>query len=444
MKPHEFTSRRSFLKTLGAAAAVAPFVTSGLLARSPNSVLRHASFGAGGMALGDLTVIGNWKGVELVAICDVDLNRTAEAREKFPNAKVYQDWRELLEKEGDRLDSVNVSTPDHMHAAMAVASMQLGKHVYCQKPLAHDLYEVRQMAEIARKRRVVTQMGIQIHSTAPYRTGVELLRRGAVGKIREVHSWCPKSWGDPNPLPARTDPVPENFDWDLWLGVCEERPFIGAEYYHPFNWRKRLDFGTGTLGDMGCHLFDPIFTALELAAPVSIRSDGEGPNQWNWPVNGKVQFKFAGTPFTAAAELPITWYDGAVKPGPEIIGLIEGVELPDTGSIFIGTQGVLLLPHVSAPSLYPAAKFKDYDVPDSRDGNHWGEFVNACRGEGKTSTDFSYSAPLTEAILVGSVASRFRGTTLKWNSRKLRFDSQAANRLIRRDYRKGWSVKGLS
>ncbi|HEY9509963.1 MAG TPA: Gfo/Idh/MocA family oxidoreductase, partial [Verrucomicrobiae bacterium] len=233
MKSHTVYTRRSFLKYLGTAAAAAPFVTSGLLARSPNNVLRHASFGAAGMALGDLTVIGNWKGVELVAICDVDLSRTAEAREKFPKAKIYRDWRELLDKEGRNLDSVNVSTPDHMHAAIAVSAMHLGKHVYCQKPLAHDLHEVRRMTEIARKEKVITQMGIQIHSAAPYRTGVKILRDGVIGKIREVHTWCPKSWGDPSPQPQRKDPVPSNFDWNLWLGVCADRPFIGQEYYHP-------------------------------------------------------------------------------------------------------------------------------------------------------------------------------------------------------------------
>ena len=444
MKSHSVYTRRSFLKYLGTAAAAAPFVTSGLLARSPNSVLRHASFGAGGMALGDLTVIGNWKGVELAAICDVDLNRTAEAREKFPKAKIYQDWRELLDKEGRNLDSVNVSTPDHMHAAIAVSAMHLGKHVYCQKPLAHDLHEVRRMTEIARREKVITQMGIQIHSAAPYRTGVKILRDGVIGKIREVHTWCPKSWGDPSPRPDRKDSVPANFDWNLWLGVCADRPFIGEEYYHPTNWRKRLDFGTGTLGDMGCHLFDPLFTALELGTPQSVRSDGPPPNETNWPVNGKMIYRFAGNDRTAADVLPIHWYDGTAKPSAEIVALLEGVERSDTGSIIVGTDGVMLLPHFSQPSLYPIAKFKDYQLPDENDGNHWGEFVKACQGQGKTSTPFDYSGPLTETILLGGVASRFPQTTLEWNSKKLRFNLSEANEFIRRKYRKGWAVKGLS
>ncbi|HYG24735.1 MAG TPA: Gfo/Idh/MocA family oxidoreductase [Verrucomicrobiae bacterium] len=444
MNPIQPASRRTFLKTVGTALCAAPFVTSGLLARSPNSVLRHASFGGGGMAFGDLTVIGNWKGVELAAICDVDSHRAAEARERFPNARFYRDWRELLEKEGGQLDSVNVSTPDHMHAAIAVTAMRMGKHVYCQKPLAHDLYEVRRMTEIAAEQKVVTQMGIQIHSAAPYRTGVRILRDRVIGKVREIHSWCPKSWGDTAPLPRRSDPIPPGLDWDLWLGVCHHRPYIGSEYYHPFNWRKRLDFGTGTLGDMGCHLFDPLFTALELKAPIAIRSEGAGPNKWNWPLNGKVIFQFDGTSYTAADVLPVTWYDGEAKLPAGVVALLEGHEVPETGSVIIGTEGVLLLPHFSRPSLFPQARFKEYELPELGDLNHWGEFVKACMGEGKTSTDFSYSGPLTETILAGCVASRFPQTDLKWNSEKLRFNLRDANKLVRRRYRRGWRVEGLS
>jgi len=436
-------SRRAFLKALGTAAAAAPFVTTGLLARSPNNTLRHASFGCNGMALGDLTVIGNCKGVEMVALCDVDIDRTAEARKLFPNARFYQDWRVLLDKEAKNIDSVNVSTPDHMHAPIAMTAMRLGKHVYGQKPLAHNIYEVRRMTEIAGKEKLVTQMGIQIQSAAPYRAAVRIVQDGVIGKIREVHTWCPKSWGDPAPLPDRRDPVPANFDWNLWLGVCAERPFIGDKYYHPANWRKRLDFGTGTLGDMGCHLFDPVFSALGLAAPISARSEGPAPNQWNWALDGKVHYRFAGTAHTASDVLPVTWYDGASKPPPGVVALLEGKELADTGSIFIGTEGAMLLPHVMAPTLYPDAKFKDYEIPDAGETNHWGQFVKACQGQGKTTANFAYSGPLTEAILVGGIASHFPQTTLEWNAKKMKFDLGEANHFIRREYRRHWAVKGL-
>jgi predicted dehydrogenase len=436
-------SRRSFLKTLGVAVAGAPFVTSNLLAQSPNSVLRHASFGAGGMAWSDLTHIASCTGVEIVAVCDVDLSRTAEARKKFPQARIYQDWRELLDKEAKNIDSVNVSTPDHMHAPIAISAMQLGKHVYGQKPLAHELYEVRRMTEVARKKKVVTQMGIQIHSSAYYRLGVRLVQDGVIGKIKEVHSWCPKSWGDLSAKPDRKDAVPADFDWDLWLGVCDDRPFIGDGYYHPMNWRKRLDFGTGTLGDMGCHIFDPVFKAIGLAAPISVRSEGPAPNEWNWALNGKAVYEFAGTEHTADKTMQFTWYDGTSKPPREITALCEEDGAPEMGSIFIGTNGVMALPHFSRPMLYPDAKFTDFKMPEVGEANHWGQFVEACKGNGKTSAHFDYAGPLTEAVLLGCIASRFPHTTLKWNSPKLKFDLAEANQFVRRDYRKGWSVKGL-
>lgn len=437
--------RRDFLKTLGTAALTAPFITSGLLAQqaAPRK-LRHASFGVGGMGWNDLTQLSAHPRFQLVAFCDVDTQRIEIAKKKFPDARVYRDWRELLEKEEDNIDSVNVSTPDHMHAPIGVTAMQLGKHVYGQKPLAHDLYEVRRMTEIAAKKKVVTQMGIQIHSAAAYRVGVRMLQDGAVGKIKEVHSWCPKSWGDTAPKPDRNDPVPATLDWDLWLGVCAERPYIGEAYYHPDNWRKRLDFGTGTFGDMGCHIFDPVFKALALAAPTSVRSEGPAPNQWNWALDSKIHYQFTGTKYTADKTLPVTWYDGAAKPPAEILALLEKDAPPHSGSIFVGTDGVLVLPHISKPILYPDAKFLDYKYPQLVEVDHWGSFIDACLGEGKTSAHFGYAGPLTEAVLLGGVASRFPQTTLEWNARKLKFNLAEANQHVQRTYRKGWRVKGLS
>jgi len=444
-KARQSLSRRSFLKTTAAAAIAAPFISHRLLADPASRTVRHASFGAGGMAWSDLTQIANCPNVEIVAVCDVDLDRTAEARKQFPNARIYQDWRELLDKEARNIDSVNVSTPDHMHAPIAVSAMHLGKHVYGQKPLAHEIYEVRRMTEIARKQGLVTQMGIQIHSSVYYRMAVQLVHDGIIGKVKEVHSWCPKSWGDTEARPDRNDPVPANFNWDLWLGVCAERPFIGDHYYHPGNWRKRLDFGTGTLGDMGCHIFDPVFEATGISKPVSVRSEGPVPNQWNWALNGKVHYEFSGTDRTAEKILPLTWYDGAAKPPTEVIALLEGDEVPNTGSILIGTDGVLVVPHVdSRPALYPKAKFTGFKLPRVKGADHWGQFIDACRGTGKTTADFSYAGPLTEAILLGDIASRFPETTLKWNSSRMKFDLHEANHFVRREYRKGWEIKGLS
>jgi predicted dehydrogenase len=444
MNSNRSFSRRSFLKTLGAASLTAPFIARGWAARSPNSVVRHASFGASGMAWADLNEFAKFKSFELVAVAEVDLSRTVELRKKFPHTRVYQDWRVLLDREANRIDSVNVSTPDHMHAPIGMSAMQLGKSVYGQKPLAHDLYEVRKMTDYACQSQVSTQMGIQIHATSHYRLAKLLIQGGAIGRVKEVHSWCPKSWGDPDPRPDRSDPVPQGFAWDLWLGVCARRSFLGDAYYHPANWRKRLDFGTGTFGDMGCHIFDPVFDALDLRAPISVRSEGPAPNQWNWAMDSHIRYVFPGTFFTADRTLNVTWYDGAQKPPADVIALVEGDELPNTGSIFVGTQGALVLPHVARPLLYPDKKFKDFRYPEAQSGDHWGEFLESVQGESRTSAGFGYSGPLTEAVLLGGVASRFPNTTLEWNSGKLEFNLRDANKFVRRDYREGWAVRGLS
>ena len=437
-------NRRSFLKTLSATALTAPFVTSDLIAKPRNSVLQHASFGAGGQAWSDIRELVRSKRMHLVAVADVDLRHTAQLKKLFPRTKIYQDWRELLDREGKRIDSVNVSTPDHMHGPIAMSALQLGKNVYCQKPLAHDLYEVRKLTEFARWKGVVTQMGIQIHSSSFYRMAVLLVQAGAIGRVKEVHSWCPKSWGDPSPHPDVTDPVPAGFDWNLWLGVCAERPFIGNEYYHPETWRKRLDFGTGTLGDMGCHILDPVFNAIQLTAPLSVRSEGPGSNQWNWPIDSHIQYVFPGTAHTAEKTLPVTWYDGAQKPPPAVLALLEGDDPPNSGSILVGTQGTMVVPHIARPILYPDKKFSDLKFPDVTEDSHYRLFVDACLDGGRTTAGFNYSGPLTEAVLLGTVASRFPKTTLTWNAAQLAFAEVAANQFVRRQYRAGWAVKGLS
>jgi predicted dehydrogenase len=396
------------------------------------------------MAWSDITELAKFNEVKLVAVAEVDLSRTVELKKKFPDVKIYQDWRKLLETEAANIDSVNVSVPDHMHAPIGMSALQLGKHVYGQKPLAHDLYEVRKLTNFAHDTGLVTQMGIQIHAHSAYRLATLLIQDGVIGKIKEVHSWCPKSWGDITTRPDKTDPVPSSLDWDIWLGVCAERPFIGEGYYHPVNWRKRLDFGTGTFGDMGCHIFDPVFDSLGLGAPLTVRSEGPSPNESNWAMNSEIHYSFAGTKYTADKTLPVTWYDGTSSPKKEVLALLEGDERPETGSIFVGTEGVLALPHWSRPLLYPDKKFKDFKFPHVPSGDHWGEFVEACRGIGRTSANFRYAGPLTEAVLLGGVASRFPKTTLKWDSAALKFNEDSANQYIRRNYRNGWAIKGLS
>ena len=443
MKTSLRLSRRSFLRSLGLSAVAAPFVTSDWMVAAPNSRLNHASFGANGMAWADIQSITRHPAVTLAAVADVDLNRVGEVKKAFPNAKIYQDWRELLDREKS-IDTVNVSTPDHMHGPIALSALQLGKQVYCQKPLTHDLYETRQLTLLARQHKLVTQMGIQIHSGTEYRTAVKLIQDLMIGKVKEVHTWSGKKWGDTEPMPQRTDPVPDGLNWDLWVGVCAPRPFIGEGWYHPGNWRKRLDFGTGTFGDMGCHIYDPVFKALALTAPLSVRSEGTAPNNHSWATDALIHYLFPGTAYTESKLVKVTWYDGDQRPPKDVLALLGETEVPDQGSIFIGTKGVLLLPHIGRPVLLPEKDFEGYEKIRVAGDDHWTQWVEACLGKGTPAANFDYSGPLTESVLLGSVATRFPKTTLEWNAAQVKFTNVGeANRYVRRTYRKGWEVKGL-
>ena len=439
-------SRRRFLRQAAAAGFAAPLVARNLLSAPPSKRVRHASFGAAGMAGGDLTAFSAHPDIDIVCVAEVDLGRLALLKKHFADAKikVYQDWREMLDKEHKNLDSVNVGTPDHMHAPMAMSAMQLGLHAYVQKPLAHDIYEVRRLTETAREKKLVTQMGIQVHSAAYYRIGVKVIQSGAIGQVKEVHTWSSKKWGDLTPLPDKSDPVPSTLNWDLWLGVCEKRPYIEG-YYHPGNWRKRLDFGTGTFGDMGCHIFDPVFDALALTAPISVRSEGPAPNQWNWSINSVIRYVYPGTRFSEGKTVAVTWYDGDERPPKDVQALLGKQPMPDQGSIFLGTKGIMVLPHVALPVLLPEAQFKDFKLPRDPGTSHNKQFIDAVLGRTKTSTPFDYSGPLTESVLLGGVATRFPRTTLQWDAKGLCFKNcPEATQVLRRTYRKGWEVKGLS
>lgn len=450
MNSHHISNRRSFLKQISIAGLSVPFLARGLMAASPNSKLNHVSFGASGMARADLDTITYHDFVNFVAVADVDLNRAKSLKEKFPNLKVYQDWRELLDKEKN-IDCANVSTPDHMHGPIGMSVLQRGIHLYGQKPLCHDIYETRQLTLVAREKKLATQMGIQIHSGSEYQLAARLIQDLTIGKVKEVHTWSNKKWGDMTPRPDRTDPIPADFNWDLWLGVCADRPFIGGGYYHPGNWRKRLDFGTGTFGDMGCHIYDPVFNALQLTAPISVRSEGPAPNSWNWAINAVIHYVFPGTKFTEDKTVKVVWYDGDARPPKDVTALLGTKEdgkpfsVPGQGSIFIGTKGVMLLPHIGRPQLFPQAQFADFKMPKVKTVNHWSHWLEACRGGEKPWASFDYSGPLTEAVLLGSVATRFQNATMEWDAASLKFRNLSeANQYIRRAYRKGWEIKGLS
>jgi len=415
-----------------------------MLSKPPSGTLRLASFGGAGMAFSTLDGIASHPKVKLVCVAEVDSTRLDKVKQKYPDARLYQDWRDMLRKERGQIDAASVGTPDHMHAPQAVSSMRMGLPVYVQKPLAHDIHEVRTLMKMARSKKLPTQMGIQIHSSRDYKTAVSVVQAGAIGKVKEVHTWSLKKWGDTVKLPTTADPVPEGFNWDLWLGVAATRPFI-KDVYHPGNWRKRLDFGTATFGDMGCHILDPVFGALELGSPVSIRSEGAEPNGESWAIDTLIRYVFPGTRFTAEKTVLVTWYDGDRIPPEDVRALLGSVKFPGQGSLFIGTKGQMLLPHIAMPVLLPLQDFSGYAMPEFENTDHYFEFADAVLGNGKTSAPFDFSGPLTEAVLLGPLATRFPNTTLNWRGSKMKFSNSAeANAFLRRKYRAGWSVAGLA
>lgn len=411
-----------------------------LTAAAPSETLRHASFGASGMAWADIQALTASPHVKLVAVAEVDQSKLKDVKAKYPDVRVYADGRDLLDKEKE-LDSVNVSTPDHMHALFALRSLDRGLHVYCQKPLTHTLHEARVLTEkAAAKKQLVTQMGIQIHGAEEHRLVVQLIHDGHIGKVKQVHSWSGKGWGDRGPRPDRRDPIPEGFDWNLWLGGAAERPFV-AGYYHPAVWRKRLDFGTGTFGDMACHILDPVFTSLSLTAPTAVQSVGPTPGPDSWDQDVQVTYDFPGTDRTSGP-IKLHWYNGDRRPNADVVALLEKQKVSDQGTIYVGEKGALYSPYIGRPVLLPGKDFRDLAYPKVGSVDHYLQFVEACRGQGKTATPFSYAGPLTEAVLLGCVATRFPHQKLEWDAAHLKVENlSAANGYVAATYRPGWEVK---
>ena len=434
--------RRDFLKT-SAGLAGGVLAAPRIHAASPNERLRTAHIGVGGMGGADLRSVASHPHVEVAALCDVDAARLQSAASKHPNARTFQDYRELLAALGDSVDAVVVSTPDHTHAPAAMMALQHHKPVYCQKPLTHEVFEARRLREVASEQGVPTQMGIQVHSSAPYRRAVKMVQQGAIGKVREVHAWSNKNWGyDGGPFRESAKP-PEKLAWNLWLGTAQKRPYV-PNVYHPGQWRKLIDFGTGTLGDMGVHIFDTPYAALELTAPKWARTTCRPPTGIGHPEKNRVEYEFPGTRHTAES-LRWTWYDGGfAPPADRDLGLPEGLKLPGQGALFVGEHGHLLLPHVGEAQLFPEKKFRDYQRPEVEGENHYHQWVDACLGRGETSAGFDYAGPLTEALLLGVVANRFPEKRLEWDAEKLQVTNLAeANELLRREYRDGFQVAGL-
>ncbi|MBK1877694.1 Gfo/Idh/MocA family oxidoreductase [Pelagicoccus mobilis] len=439
-------SRRSFIKTVAATTMSVPLFGIAKPGVSANEKLNFAAVGVGGRGAADLNGLMRTGQLNLLAIADVDDVRSQQSREKYPNARVYKDWRELLEKEGDELDLICVATPDHMHGPVSIEAMRMGIPVYGEKPLAHTLKETRYMSEFAKSEGLVTQMGSQYVSSMYERLAVQMLQDGVIGKVKEVHAFCHKKWGDPTPLPQRKDPVPKTLDWDLWLGTAESRSFIGDKYYVPGQWRKRLDFGTGTLGDMGCHILSPVFRALDAHYPLTVKSVGAQPNASNWALNEKVEYVFPGSDMTEGETLKVTWSDGAALPPKKIIDVF-GDQMEEQGTIYVGTEGHLMVPFKKLPVPYPQKKYESYRYPKFPPRDHFRDFVSAVKGENvKPLADFyDYGGPLTEIVLLGALSTHFPNKLLKWDVNNLRFkNNREANRLVTKTYREGWEIEGIA
>jgi predicted dehydrogenase len=435
-------NRRAVLKASAACAAF-NILPAAARAVSPNGKLRTAHIGVGGQGGSDLGAIASHAKVEVAALCDVDQKTLAAAQARHPGAKTFRDFRDMFTALGDTIDAVVVSTPDHTHAPAAMTALNAGKPVYCQKPLTHEVYEARQLRLVAAKKGLPTQMGIQVHSTAPYRRAVLMIQSGVIGKVSRVHAWSNKNWGyDGGPLTGE-QPPPDNLDWNLWIGTAAMRPYL-PRVYHSANWRKLIDFGTGTLGDMGVHIFDTPYAALELIFPKWAKTTCRPPTGVGHPEKNTVEYEFPGTKYTTDS-LRWTWYDGSFAPpkGDEL-ALPAGLRLPGQGSLFVGEGGFMLLPHVGEAQLFPQEKLQGYNRPVVEDGNHYHQWVDACLGQGRTSADFDYAGRLTEALLLGVVANRFPDTQLNWDADQLLITNlPEANKLLRRTYRDGFEVPGL-
>lgn len=421
------------------------------LPECPNGRVRTAHVGVGGMGKADLSAIASHKLVDVVALCDVDATALNAAHKNYPKAKIYKDYRIMLKEMENEIDAVIVSTPDHTHAPVSMMAMEMGKAVYCQKPLTHHISESRAMAKLANQKGIVTQMGIQVHSFYDYKLATYLIQSDIIGKVKYVKAWSPKNWGYDGKAPKGVDKVPATLDWNLWLGTSEKKPYK-ADFYHPGNWRKLLAYGCGTLGDMGVHIFDTPYNALQLGVPSTVKNNCRKPTGVGFPLNNTVTYEFPKTQYTSD-NFKWIWYDGPGAPTlADDLKLPNNQKLPEQGAMFIGEKGRLLLPHfMERPRLIVDGKYKDmkteitaienefgikpdvnYDVESQK---HYHEFINACLGKTICSAPFSYSARLTEVILLGTIAGRFPGEKLHWDAEKAKFSEEKANKLLDAPYR---------
>jgi predicted dehydrogenase len=445
---HQRVSRRRFLGSAAMVSAAFSVVPSSVLglngATPPSGKLNIAGIGVGGQGAGVINAVAS---ENIVALCDVDWRHGAGSFKKYPDAKRYKDFRVMLDEQKD-IDAVIVATPDHTHAIASIMAIKRGKHVYCEKPLTHSVWEARQVSEAARQHKVATQMGNQGQASEETRRLSELVASGGIGNVREAHIWTDRPsrglfdeyWPQGVPRPKDTPTAPETLDWDLWIGPAPYRPFHPA--YVPFRWRGWWDFGTGALGDIGCHSFDPVFRALKLGHPISVQASSTRVNQDTYPLGSMVTYRFPAR--GDQPPLKLVWYDGGLRP-PRPEELEDDNHMGDNGRLLVGDKGMIL-----GNRIIPDARRREVgDVPRTlpRSPGHQQEWIDACKGGNPAGSNFDWAGPLTEVVLLGNIALRVQmreeltRKTLLWDPQSFRFtNSDEANKYLRREYREGWSL----
>ena len=426
--------RRDFLKATGAGAAcLASGVWSELApaqSRSPNEKLNVICVGTANRAAAN---VGGVQGENIIGLCDIDKNYLDRAAAKFPGARTYADYREMIDKEKGKADTIVVGTADHNHAPATIRGIRAGMHAYCEKPLTHTVFEARLIAEAAKKAGVATQMGTQIHAGDNYRRVVEVIQSGAIGDVTEVHVWVNKGWGG-GERPEGGEAPPDTLSWDLWLGPAPERPYVPGRY-HPAQWRRWWDFGTGTLGDMACHYMDLPFWALKLRHPTYCEAEGPEVHPETCPLGLIVRYEFPER--DGLAPVKFTWYDGRLIPKT-----VAGERVPGSGVMFVGSEGKMYANYGSY-KLFPTDKFSNFEPPAKtipKSIGHHAEWIKACKDGSPTTCNFDYSGALTESVLLGNVAFR-AGTGFKWDgATATAIDCPAADKYVSKTYRKGWEV----
>jgi predicted dehydrogenase len=441
----EKLSRRHFMGAAAAAAAftIVPSYVLGAAGRKPPSEkLNIAGVGIGGMGSSNLRAC---ESENIVALCDVDWDYAAKVFKRYPNAKQWKDFRKMLDEQKD-IDAVIVATPDHLHTPVAMAAMQRGKHVYVQKPLTRIVSEARALTEAARKYKVATQMGNQGHSGDGVRDICEWIWDGAIGEVKEVHAWTNRPiWPQGIDRPKGEDPIADTLDWDLWIGPAPMRPYVKG-VYNPFSWRGWWDFGGGALADMACHVLDPVFWALKLKYATTVEASCTPVNKETFPLASIVHFEYPAREGMPAVK--IHWYDGGLKPEkPEALGAMR-IGQAASNVLFMGSKGVLRCgEYGDDPHLFPLELMKDYKRPSQKleriKGGHEQNWIRACKGGPAATSNFDYSGPLTEMVVMGNLAIRPENVDkrLEWDGEKMRVtNDEKANDYVQMHYRKGWEL----